>query len=135
MWFKAFKNGPNKICGKQPLKKLKWHGLPKQTTSKIFLGPFLNTLTRIMNAFISYLKNIYIFTPNSIKYFNFTLTASNSASIYLLSASNANIKKMSEIYAKLAIKTSNANIVLVSLMLTLNGFHVILVFPLRTLNK
>ena len=102
---------------------------------QIFLGPFLNTLTRIMNAFISYLKNIYIFTPNSIKYFNFTLTASNSPSIYLLSASNANIKKMSEIYAKLAIKTSNANIVLVSLMLTLNGFHVILVFPLRTLNK
>ena len=26
---KGFKNGPSKICGRQPLKKLKGHGLPK----------------------------------------------------------------------------------------------------------
>ena len=27
IWVKVFKNGPNKICGRQPLKNLKWHGL------------------------------------------------------------------------------------------------------------
>ena len=30
---KAFKNGPSKICGKQPLKILKRYGLLKQTIS------------------------------------------------------------------------------------------------------
>ena len=28
-----FKNGPSKICGRQPLKKLKWYGLFKETIS------------------------------------------------------------------------------------------------------
>ena len=26
-WDKVFKNGPSKICGRQPLKNLKWYGL------------------------------------------------------------------------------------------------------------
>ena len=26
---KVFKNGPGKICGRQPSKNLKWYGLPK----------------------------------------------------------------------------------------------------------
>ena len=26
-WVKRFKNGPNRICGRQPLKNLKWYGL------------------------------------------------------------------------------------------------------------
>ena len=30
---KVFKNGPSKICGRQPLKNMKWCGLPKQTIS------------------------------------------------------------------------------------------------------
>ena len=30
---KVFKNGASKICGRQPLKNLKWYGLPKQTIS------------------------------------------------------------------------------------------------------
>ena len=34
---KAFKNGPSKICGRQPLK-------------KILLGPFLNTLLHISHS-------------------------------------------------------------------------------------
>ena len=29
IWDKVFKNGPNKFCGRQPLKNLKGHGLPK----------------------------------------------------------------------------------------------------------
>ena len=49
----VFKNGPSKICGRQPLKNLKGYGLPKQTYSfkffmgflpPILLGPFLNAL-------------------------------------------------------------------------------------------
>ena len=30
-WGKVFKNGPSEICGRQPLKNLKWYGLLKQT--------------------------------------------------------------------------------------------------------
>ena len=30
-WDKVFKNGPSKICGRQPLKHLKEYGLLKQT--------------------------------------------------------------------------------------------------------
>ena len=30
---KIFKNGPSKICGRQPFKNSKWYGLPKQTIS------------------------------------------------------------------------------------------------------
>ena len=48
---KVFKNGPSEICGRQPLKNLKWYGLLKQTIPhfkffkgylpQILLGPFL----------------------------------------------------------------------------------------------
>ena len=31
MWDKVFKSGPSKICGRQPLKNLKWYSLLKQT--------------------------------------------------------------------------------------------------------
>ena len=31
MWDKVFKNGPIEICGRQPLKSLKYYGLLKQT--------------------------------------------------------------------------------------------------------
>ena len=30
-WDKVFKNGPSKICGRQPLENLKWYDLLKQT--------------------------------------------------------------------------------------------------------
>ena len=30
---KVFKNGPSEFCEKQPLKNLKWYGLPEQTIS------------------------------------------------------------------------------------------------------
>ena len=69
IWDKVFKNGPSKICGRQPLKNLKVYGLLKQTISlqadhipssrpypfkcfkgclpQILLSPFLNTWTYI----------------------------------------------------------------------------------------
>ena len=33
IWDKVFRNGPSKICGRQPLKFLKWYDLPNQTIS------------------------------------------------------------------------------------------------------
>ena len=37
IWDKAFNNGPNKICGRQPLKHFKIYGVLKQTIfSQIF---------------------------------------------------------------------------------------------------
>ena len=48
-WDKVFKNGPSKICGRQPSKNLKGYGLQifKGCLPQILLGPFLNTLTQI----------------------------------------------------------------------------------------
>ena len=49
-------NGPSKICGRQPVKNLKWYGLLRKTISlqvfkgyspQILFGPFLNTLTQL----------------------------------------------------------------------------------------
>ena len=42
----VFKNGPSKICGRQPLKNLKWYGLSKQTISlQIFKWLFCRNFT------------------------------------------------------------------------------------------
>ena len=59
-WDKAFKNGPNKICGRQPLKNLKWYGQAKSL--QIFKGclpqdlinPSLNKMAQT-----SYLLSLY----------------------------------------------------------------------------
>ena len=52
IWIKVFKNGPSKICGRQPLKHLNWYGLPKQPYHFKFLKDifyeFLNALTHIL---------------------------------------------------------------------------------------
>ena len=45
IWDKVFKNGPSKMCGRQPLKNLKSYGFPQ-----ILLGPFLNTLSHMKNG-------------------------------------------------------------------------------------
>ena len=55
IWVNVFKNGPSKICPRQPLKNSKSYGLLRQTISlffkgcvwQILLGSFLNTLTHI----------------------------------------------------------------------------------------
>ena len=46
IWVKVFKNGPSKICGKQPLKSL--IRFFKGCVPQSLLGPFLNTFTNIM---------------------------------------------------------------------------------------
>ena len=67
IWNKAFKNGPSKICGRQPLKNLLVYGLFKQPypfkffkgcLPQILLGLLLNTLSYIENGS---LKNLLKF--------------------------------------------------------------------------
>ena len=43
IWDKVFKNGPSKICGRHPLKKLKGYGLLKRTISLLFFKRFSST--------------------------------------------------------------------------------------------
>ena len=48
-WDKVFKNGPNEICGGQPLKNLKWYQFKffKDCLPQISLCPVLNTLSQL----------------------------------------------------------------------------------------
>ena len=76
-WGKVFKNWPSKICERQPLKNLKWHGLPKQTISlqifkdclpQILLGLFSNTLPQIFQVHVKFLSTIsFDFIKNQMK--------------------------------------------------------------------
>ena len=47
IWNKVFKNGPSKICGRQPLKNLKFKFF-KGCLPQILLGSLLNTLSHII---------------------------------------------------------------------------------------
>ena len=57
MWGKIFKNGPSKICGRRPLKNLKWYmvclnrqyhfSFFKDCLPQILLSSFLNTLSHM----------------------------------------------------------------------------------------
>ena len=51
-WDKVFKNGRNKICGRQPLKKFEliWSAEADLTTSNFLrsIGPFSNTLFQML---------------------------------------------------------------------------------------
>ena len=61
-WFKVFKNGPSKICGRQPLKNLKWpyqFKFFKGCLPQVLLGPFLNTLTQMkLLRFLNFILRI-----------------------------------------------------------------------------
>ena len=47
----VFKNGSSKICGRQPLKNLKFLKFFKGCVSQILLGPLLNTLSQMRIIF------------------------------------------------------------------------------------
>ena len=49
MWVKVFKDGPIKICGRQPLGRPYHFTFFKGCLPQILLGPFLNTLTYFFN--------------------------------------------------------------------------------------
>ena len=50
-WVKVFKNGPSKICGRQPfiIKNFKWY---QGCLPQILLGPFLKTLTYLIQQIL-----------------------------------------------------------------------------------
>ena len=103
-WDTVFKNGPSKICGRQPLKKLKGYGLRKQNVPlkffkiclpQILLGPFLNTLSQISQWLIQipapkYPKvtvfvlslSIFIFVPNFAYWENSSIVISKLTIIF-----------------------------------------------------
>ena len=51
VWAKVLKNGPSKICGRQPLKKLKRRPDPfkffKGCLPQVLFGPFLNIFSHV----------------------------------------------------------------------------------------
>ena len=59
IWDNVFKNEPSKICGRQPLKNLKWYGLYKQTMSlQIFQTLSSTSFTwSILEYFVSNTSN------------------------------------------------------------------------------
>ena len=74
---KVFKNGPSKICGRQPLKDLKWYDLHikffKDWLLQILLGPFLNTLTYL--SFKNFHKSHHIISKNKKLIFKIKISA------------------------------------------------------------
>ena len=71
IWVKIFKNGPSTICWTQPLKNLKWYGLPKAIIHKFYLVhswilcPICNAVVPCF-VFFSYHK-----VKENIKYITF----------------------------------------------------------------
>ena len=63
MWDNVFMNGPNKICGRQPLKHLKWYGLFKQTIS-------LQIFQRLSSTNFTWFILEYIIAITNYKTFN-----------------------------------------------------------------
>ena len=55
-WGKVFKNGPSKICGRQPLKKLKWYRLLGQTKSLQILLKFVFHKFSLIHSWITWPK-------------------------------------------------------------------------------
>ena len=78
LWDKVFKNGPSKVCGRQPSKKVKWYGLFlthrinsnnfEGCLPQILLGPFLNTLSHIHLTNICPLNNLNQFQNWPLKW-------------------------------------------------------------------
>ena len=53
IWDSIFKNGPIKICGRQPLKNLKWYGLLSlQIFQRLFSTHFTWSILEYLNPFV-----------------------------------------------------------------------------------
>ena len=87
LWDKVFKNGPSKICGRQPLKNLKRYGLLKADRSTPYPFEFFKGC---LHKF--YLVHSWILC-----------TIYNGT--YLFKVKNGNIKTMCDICSKLTIVT------------------------------
>ena len=98
-WVKVFKNGTSKFCGRQPLKNLKWYGLPRQ----ILLGLFLNTLARLILSYDhNFLDSTFNFQSqflNSYIYLSLVLTQ-----LILVSSARKNLLKINCKLCKVIIR-------------------------------
>ena len=52
VWDNVFKNRSSKICGRQPLKNLRWGLFFKGCHPQILLGPFLNTFSHMSQLWV-----------------------------------------------------------------------------------
>ena len=93
-WVKVFKNGPSKICRRQPLKNLKWYGLFRQTISLQFFqtlfGQFLNNLTQkrldalsLVNDFTKPIGHHNLSLFHSFLNFSLIVTKSTNAKVHV----------------------------------------------------
>ena len=105
IWVKVFKNGPGKICGRQPWKNLKWYGLPK------FVSDFMSNL--ILDIQIIMFHKLVWRHQNGLKV---------TSTIDLFSPKLNSRKRTQHIPQSHCTKDIN-DVVLVFLLLTLNIFH------------
>ena len=71
-WVKLFKNGPSKICGRQPWKNLKSYGLLKQTKSpQNFLKPHFHKFYLVQPCWIPWPRCVAGFWINLCKLLKF----------------------------------------------------------------
>ena len=89
-WVKVFKNGPSKICERQPLKQFKWYGLRKQpgslkwtSSGKLFTQFYFFNITQftIKKWELLGYKISYNFTPYYLKSF-YTFSVSEVSYLY-----------------------------------------------------
>ena len=78
IWDKLFNNGPSKICGRQPLKNLKGHGVLKADHS---LSNFLKTVFHIFYLVRSWLLCLMRLFYNLHIFILMSLNDSSSASV------------------------------------------------------
>ena len=121
---KVFKNGPSKICGRQPFKNIRWHGLLKQTISlQTFLrqsstnftwsileyhDQFFIQISWILRHRKSWLILNYIyfllFHTEIITLKQFICSYGVPGNIYLFKVNNRNTRKRYEICSKFTLK-------------------------------
>ena len=103
IWDKVFKNGPSKVCGRQPLKNLKkYHVLKLTIIIEIFKGclpqillcPFLNTLSHMIFQWTSGAEDLTQIINELIH----VTKNSSSFSINLLFASQPNLVNESSVH-------------------------------------
>ena len=73
IWDKVFKNGPSKICGRQPLKKFEGVLPALGCLPQFLIGPFLNILSHMKVKSLKVIQNSYVAMVN-VKTVSTTMT-------------------------------------------------------------
>ena len=120
MWDKVFKNGPSKICGRQPLKYLKWYGLLEADhTPSNFLKAVSTNFTWFIPEYLVQYSVWRLFcelwtTPCSeggfkrecCNFGNPYLTLFNPTGKYMLKVNKKSLILVCRLSSKLTLKTS-----------------------------